>query len=421
MNIALTIALRYLRARKGDGFVSALVWFALIGIVLGVATLIIVMSVMNGFRHDLQKRILGVNGHVTIHAANGITDYDARLEALHALPPVVRASAIIDQQALLVGNNLVTGGLVRGLRWRDVQANPLWQRATTRIGHNDIGHIAEHFDQGTGVLIGQTMAWNLGLNIGDPISVLAPQVNQTAFGATPRRKTYTVLGLFNVGMSQYDSNYLLMPLAQAQKLFRLTGKASTLELTLHQADQSIELLPQLAPMVQDVPNVRLTPWQYTHASFFQALQVERNVMFIILSLVVIIAAFNIIISQVMMVREKASSLAILRAVGTPRNSLMWVFFLTGSMIGGSGTLIGVALGVLFSVNIETIRKGVEWLLDAQFFSAEIYFLSTLPSRIETTDVLHIITLSLVLTFLASLYAAWQVVKIDPVKVLRHER
>ena len=414
MSLVLLIAGRYLRAREGDGFVSVLVWFSLIGILLGVASLIIVMSVMNGFRNDLQTRILGLNGHITIEAAAGINDFDRLSDELRALPDIVRASPMIDQRVLVVGNGRVAGALARGIRAEDLESNPLIQQAlSTNLGN---------FDQSSDVLIGQRMAWNLGLIVGDSITLIAPQANRTVFGNSPRRKTYRVGGTFRIGMSEYDSSYLFMPLAQAQKLFRLKNRVLKVELTVRDPDNAPKLTSVIAPIIgPEVPNARVNPWQFRHASFFQALRVERNVMFIILSLVVIIAAFNIIISQVMMVRDKSGSIAILRAVGASWGMMMGVFFCTGALIGSIGTLIGVGLGIAFALNIEQIRQALEWLLQTEVFSAEVYFLSTLPARLEISDMINIVSLSLSLTFCASLYAAWQAVRVDPVQVLRHAR
>ena len=412
--LSLGIAFRYLRARKGDGFVSILVWFSLIGILLGVATLIIVMSVMNGFRHDLQTRILGLNGHITIETPLGIPNYDSVVEALESRSEITHATPLIDQQVLVTGGGRVTGALARGILSDDLRDNPLLKDALMANVKN--------FDHHDGVILGQRMAWNLGLSIGDTLTITAPQANRTALGSSPRRKTYPVAGTFSVGMSEYDSSYIFMPLAQAQKLFRLKERVMKIEMRITDPDQAIELSPTIGSLLPPtLQGVHMLPWQHRHASFFQALQVERNVMFLILSLVVIVAAFNIIISQVMMVRDKSSSIAILRAAGASRRMIMGVFFWTGVLIGGFGTLIGVILGVIFALNIETIRQFFERLLETKIFSAEVYFLSTLPSRLEMQDMLNIVTLSLSLTFVASLYAAWQAVRVEPVQVLRHAR
>ncbi len=414
MNLSLLIASRYLRARKGDGFVSVLVWFSLIGIMLGVATLIIVMSVMNGFRHDLQTRILGLNGHLSVEASSGFTHYTELSASLVAHRDVLRAVPMIDQQTLVVGKGRVTGAMARGISAAGLEQNLLIK--------NSLSTSLEGFDTSSDVIIGERMAWNLGLSVGDTITLMAPQANRTAFGSSPRRKTYRIGGTFKVGMSEYDSSYLFMPLAQAQKLFRMPNQVLKLELTVHDPENAPKTAQAIAPIVHAAaPSARLNPWQFRHASFFQALKVERNVMFIILSLVVMIAAFNIIISQVMMVRDKAGSIAILRAVGASRKMMMGVFFCTGALIGGIGTALGVSIGVAFALNIEDIRTLLEWLLQTEVFSAEIYYLSTLPSRLETNDMISIVSLALGLTFCASLYAAWQAVRLDPVQVLRHAR
>ena len=412
MKLVFLIAGRYLRARKGDGFVSVLVWFSLIGIALGVATLIIVMSVMNGFRHDLQVRILGINGHVTIESATGFEKVESLRRALLALPDVVRVTPMIDQQVLLVGKGRVMGALSRGIRARDLRANPLLA--------DNIDANLKDYDQRAAVLIGEQMAWNLGLSPGDSITVMTPQSNQTAFGKTPRRKTFRVAGTFAVGMTTFDSSYLFMPLDQARKLFRLGDRVMQIEVTTTSPDANLALLPQIRAVFADQSTpARISPWQERHASFFQALKVERNVMFIILSLVVLIAAFNIVISQVMMVRDKAGSIAILRAVGARRTTIMGVFFTTGALIGGIGTTAGVLLGVSFSLNIESIRQVVEWLLDTRVFAPEIYFLSTLPSRLEVPDLIATVGLALMMTFGASMFAAFKAARLDPLVELRH--
>ena len=407
------VAFRYLRARRQEGFISVIAWFSLMGIALGVATLIIVMAVMNGFRHDLLSRILGLNGHITVasYQQEGLFAFDAIADAVRQVEGVVSVTPLVEGQVLANANGVASGAVVRGVRRADFLGRDLLRNA---VG----GDALEGFDSGRSVVIGSRMASRMGLRVGDRITLISPQGSPSAFGTVPRMKAYVVGAVFNVGMYEYDNTYIYMPLAQAQKYFRYPDAVTGLEVLVEDADQALALRRDVAAVVG--AQARVLDWQRVNSTFFNALQVERNVMFLILTLIIMVAAFNIISSQIMLVNDKAKGIAILRTMGASRAMMLRIFFMTGSSVGVIGTATGAALGISFALNIEAIRRWIEGLSGAKLFQAEIYFLSKLPARIDSTETILVVVIALTLSFLASVYPAWRAARLDPVEVLRYE-
>ena len=406
------IAGRYLRARRQESFINVISGFSLAGIALGVATLIIVMSVMNGFRHELLGRILGLNGHFIIQPAGEVlTEFDALTDRLRRVPGVVRAAPLVEGQVLAQTDRAASGALVRGFRTADLRSLEAVARSL------DDAALAA-FDRGEGVIVGSRLAQRFGVGPGDSITLLAPRGAVTPFGTTPRVKRYTVVGTFAIGMSEYDSTFVFMPLAEAQAFFNLRDAVSAVEVMIADAD-AVKAFRE--PIIEAVAMpARMLDWQQINASFFTALQVERNVMFLILTLIILVAALNIVSGLIMLVKDKGRDIAILRTMGAGQGSILRVFFISGASIGVAGTLIGLVLGVVVCLNIEAIRQGVSWLTGTPLFSPEIYFLSQLPAKMEAGEVVAVVLMSLGLSCLATFYPAWRAARLDPVEALRYE-
>jgi len=407
------VAARYLRARRREGFISVISWFSLLGIGLGVATLIIVMAVMNGFRTELFDRVLGLNGHLNIYSNDGLplAEYDSLLAKIAAVPKVASVSPSIEGQALVTARGESLGAMVRGTPPEIFAARPM---------------IKEHVVEGSldsfkndGIAIGRRMAMRLGLHAGDTLTLLSPTTKTTIFGSAPRMKAYPIAAVFDVGMYEYDSGFVFMPLEAAKTFFRTFGGVTALEIFVadpHRFDDAkMAVLEALGPAP-----LRLLDWQQSHASFFTALQVERNVMFLILTLIILVAAFNIISGLIMLVKDKGHDIAILRTMGATSGSVMRIFFLAGASVGVVGTLAGLGLGVAFAKNIEGIRQFLQTLTGTDLFSAEIYFLSHLPAVLDWGEVAQVVAMALTLSFLATLYPSWRAARLDPVEALRYE-
>ncbi|MFQ5784013.1 MAG: lipoprotein-releasing ABC transporter permease subunit [Alphaproteobacteria bacterium] len=408
-----TVAARYLRARRQEGFVSVIAGFSFLGIALGVAALIIVLAVMNGFRHELLGRILGINGHVTVYGYDSrLDDYEALAKELRAIAGVEGAIPIVDGQVLAASpRGLNAGALVRGIRGEDLAARRMIADAVSSGG-------LARFAAGEGVIVGARLAQRLGLGVGDRITLISPRGTATAFGTVPRSRAYEIVGTFDVGMYEYDNAYVYMPIDTAQLYFRLGEAVTGIELFI--ADPYAVDDVRRAVIAASAGRGRVFDWQQANAQFFGAIKVERNVMFIILTLIILVAAFNIISSLIMLVKDKGRDIAILRTMGATRGMIMRIFFLTGASIGVVGTFFGFLLGMAFAANIETIRGWIEGLTGTELFAAEIYFLSQLPARIDAGEVTTVVTMSLVLSFLATIYPSWRAARLDPVEALRYE-
>ena len=407
------LAFRYLRARREEGFISVIAWFSFAGITLGVATLIIVMSVMNGFRTELINRILGLNGHIGVFSATSepLKDYDRLALKLAELPNVIAATPQVQGQVMASSSRGQAGAVVRGVAWSDLAARkPLWDSLSQQAiaAFRDDKHI----------LIGETMAFRLGLKLGDKLTLLSASGRTTAFGSIPTKRTFTVGGLFKVGMHEYDNSFIFMPLSHAQSFFHLPDAVSGIEV-YSDAPLKIGFLRN-AITVSLGNKYRQFDWQERNKSFLNALNVERNVMFIILTLIILVAAFNIVSSMIMLVRSKNADIAVLRSMGASSSMVMRVFLITGASIGMIGTFVGTVIGLLFCWQIDNIKQLIEGLSGAELFSAEIYYLSKLPAIVDPSEVLLVVFMALILSLVASLYPAWRASYIAPAEVLRYE-
>jgi lipoprotein-releasing system permease protein len=402
---------RYLRPRREEGFISVIALFSLLGIALGVGTLIVVLAVMSGFRAELLGRVLGLNGHVTLRSApEGLTDFDEIADRLRGAADVLTVTPLVTGQVMASAHSIASGALVRGIRPEDLATREtigshLLRGSVAKLGPDQVA-------------IGSRMAYRMALDLGDRLTLISPQGTPTAFGTVPRVKAYEIGAIFEVGMFEYDNTLVFMPLESAQLYFQLDGRANELEIMVADPDRVAAYRRELQPLIGNAG--QLVDWQQANSSFFTALKVERNVMFLILSLIIMVAAFNIISGMIMLVKDKGRDIAILRTMGATRGAIMRVFFLSGAAIGVTGTIAGFLLGVAFAANIETIRQWLQVLTGTDLFSAEIYFLSHLPARIETFDVLSVVLMSLVLSLLATLYPSWRAARLDPVEALRYE-
>jgi lipoprotein-releasing system permease protein len=411
------LATRYLRAKRSQGGVALISLISFLGIMIAVAVLISVMSIMNGFRTELLDKILGFNGHVyVVGAALDPTDREAMMRRIRAVPGVVQAAPVVEAQALVLGPSATAGAVVRGLDPRDLRSMKIITgNLTPRSAIAAFGQGEEGGDQ---VLVGQKLAETLGVQPGDAITIISPSGAATAFGASPTRKSYTVGGVFTVGMSEYDQAFIYMPLAQAQLLFGRDNSVDFVEIKIADPDKASELKSVFATAAG--PNAVVSDWTEKNKAFFGALQVERTAMRIILSLIVIIAAMNIISGLVMLVKNKSRDIAILRTMGAGRGSVLRIFFMTGAIIGVAATIAGMTLGVLFCTFIVPIQRAVEAITSTPVFSADVYFLTHLPARIEWTEVGWVTLCALAASFLASLPQAWHASRLDPVEALRYE-
>ncbi|MFC5418337.1 lipoprotein-releasing system permease protein [Bosea sp. CRIB-10] len=404
------LAGRYLRTRRREGFVSVIAGFSFLGILLGVATLIIVMSVMNGFRKELLEKIVGVNGHIFATPIDRpLDDYEQVAARLRQIQGIKLAIPLVEGQALAssqVGNG---GVLVRGISEEDIKSIPF-------IASNVRQGTLDGFATANGVAIGRRLAGSLGLQVGDTITIVTPRGASTPFGTAPRIKAYPVTAIFEIGMSEFDASFVFMPLGEAQAYFNRDGDVNVIEIFINDPDQTQAVRDRIE---QDAPRpLVLSDWRQRNRTFFNALEVERNVMFIILTLIVLVATLNIVSGLIMLVKDKTEDIAIMRTMGASRGTVLRVFLITGAAIGVFGTIAGFILGVVFAKNIQTINKGLSSLLGVNPWDPTVRFLSDIPSVIDWREVAAVVVMTLVLSLLATLYPAWKAARLDPVKALR---
>lgn len=406
------VAMRYLRARRKEGFISVIAGFSLLGIALGVATLIIVMAVMNGFREELLGRILGVNGHLTVLSLDGnIKDFDDLDDRLRQIAGVEAVVPQVQGQVMVTAQDKARGGVARGMRVEDLAQRKI-------IADNIVQGSVKALEDEDTVIVGTRLAQALRLGVGDSITLVSPSGNTTVIGMVPRLKSYRIGALFEVGMFEYDSSFIYMPLGAAQTFFRTGDSVNAVEVFLNNPQHMLGVRAAIEQAAGK--RFRTYDWQQSNASFFNAIKVERNVMFLILSLIILVAAFNILSGQTMLVKDKGRDIAVLRTMGATQGMVLRVFFLSGASIGLMGTLIGFILGLSFASNIETIRQALQNLTGTELFSAEIYFLSQLPAKVEIHEVAQVVGMALFWSFLAPLWPAWRAAKLDPVEALRYE-
>jgi lipoprotein-releasing system permease protein len=407
------LALRYLRARRKEGFISVIAGFSFLGILLGVATLIIVMAVMNGFRKELFAKILGLDGHVIAFRIDtpDFPDYAAYMKKLEAVPTVKHVVPIIESQVIASTPAQAVGAKVRGISEDSLKALPL-------IAGNLKGGTLEGFDTRGGIAVGKGLLDPLRIQLGDSITLISPPGAHARPGAAPSLKAYKVTAIFEMGMSEFDRSMIFMPLAEAQRYFEKGRSVDVLDIVIddpEQVDRSVTEMRQL-----DIPALRFVDWRMRNSSFFSVLQVQRNMMFVILSIIVLVAAFNIISGLVMLVKDKGREIGILRTMGASQGAIMRVFLITGASIGVLGTLAGSVLGVLFCLRIDEIRLLVAKITNIKLFDPSVYYLPKLPADVswQTTGV--IVLMAIALSLLATLYPSWRASRLDPVEALRYE-
>jgi lipoprotein-releasing system permease protein len=406
------LSLRYLRARRKEGFISVIAGFSFLGIMLGVATLIIVMAVMNGFRQELLSKILGLNGHLLIQPLEQpLTDFADVAARVSKVDGIYLAAPLVEGQALASSPFNASGVVVRGMRGGDLQK-------LTQVSKNIKQGTLDGFDDGQGIAIGSRLAEQLSVRAGDNLTLVAPRGAVTPMGTTPRIKAYKIAAVFEIGMSEYDSAFVFMPLTEAQAYFNRSGDVTAIEVYTDNPDNIDNFRKAVAEAA--ARPIYMVDWRQRNATFFNALQVERNVMFLILTLIVLVAALNIVSGLIMLVKDKSSDIAILRTMGATQGSIMRVFLITGAAIGVVGTLVGFLLGLVVCLNIEEIRRFLSWLTNTNLFPPELYFLSQLPAEMDARETIAVLIMALGLSLLATLYPSWRAARLDPVEALRYE-
>ena len=410
------VALRYLKIRSNEGFVTLVALFSLLGIAIGVMVLIVTMSVMNGFREELLSKIIGFNGHMMYQPAGGrMGDYDEAVARLKTVDNVVKVLPIIEGHALATFGSYSVPALVRGVRAADL-------KNMTLISDNIRQGTLEDFGKGKNdIIIGQRLSEKYNLSPGDLVTLVTPRGRITPFGTVPRIASYQIVAVFEVGEYNYDTSYFFMPLAEAQNYFQYGDQVAALEISLTHPDMITEMFPQVEQVTKQISRGgRLIDWRVLNSSFFNALQVERNVMFIILSFIILVAVFNVVSTMIMMVKNKTRDVAILRTMGVTSGSIMRIFFIIGSCIGMLGTLLGTLAGLAIAYNVQSILNFIEDWTGMSLWEGEVRFLSEVPAIVEAKEVMIIVIVALGLSFLATLLPAWRAAKVDPVKSLRYE-
>ncbi len=406
------LASRYLRARRKEGFISVIAGFSFVGIVLGVMTLIVVMAVMNGFRKELFAKILGLNGHViAMKIGDTFDDYPDVASRLAGVPGVRSVMPLIEGQVLISSPSQTAFSFVRSVNEASIKSLPL-------VANNVRFGTLDGFDKQQGIALGSRLASTLRVNVGDQVTLLTPRGAATPFGTAPRTKQYMVSSIFELGMAEYDRTLLFMPLAEGQRFFAKNGEVDMIEALVDDPEHVGNMLPVIRHA--GGPTIQVTDWRQRNETFFTVLDVERTVMFIILSLIILVAALNIISGMMMLVKDKGRDIAILRTMGATKGAMMRVFLITGASIGIVGTIAGFVLGVLFCTYIEQIREFVSWLTRTELFNANIYYLTRLPAEMDVRETAAIVIMALALSVLATLYPSWRASRLDPVEALRYE-
>ena len=410
------IAGRYIRSRRREGVISLIAWASFLGIMIGVATLIIVMAVMNGFRADLLERILGVGGHAVVRPYGGAFQSQKEVvDRLVQLDGVQRVTPVLEAQVMVSVGTTARGAILRGVDKALILQLPV---LTDNKVLGDLSRVGEIENTTPGIAIGQRMAEIYGLEIGMPLSLIAPKGAKTPFGTAPRVRQYSVESIFEVGLSDYDATFIYTDMNTVSDLTGTSTDMAALEIDVAQPDKIQDLRPAIDRAVGEAGWVR--DWQQTNAALSGALKVERNVMFLILTMILLVASLNIVSGLVMLVKDKSRDIAILRTMGMKRGAILRIFFITGASIGVIGTLVGVIVGVVFCQNIEAIRQLITTLTGTELFPSEIYFLNELPAKIIVEDVVMVAGLSLALSFLSTLYPSWRAASLAPVEVLRND-
>lgn len=412
--LELLIALRYLRSKRKEGFISVITIFSFIGIVIGVATLIIVMSVMNGFHHELVGRILGINSHITIQSnlKSGISNYQEIIDDLQKIENVKYVNPMVESQVMFNSEFGSFGGLARGIKQNDLKQKKL-------IKENIIyGNFYQNSSKNQ-IIMGVNLAQNLNLYVGDSVRIISPNTNKTILGNIPRIKTYKISGIFQTGLYEYDLTTIFMPLEAAKIHFKFKESASHIEIFGKNLEELSALKLEIAEILNDdLGNLYINDWQDANRSFIDALKIERTVMFLILILIILVAAFNIISSLIMLVNDKKKNIACLRVMGLYKINIVKIFLISGGIIGFFGTILGSIIGVLFSDNINKIKEFIDNLTESSLFDPTIYFLSNLPSKIFISDILLVISMSIIISFLATIYPALKASKTNPIEILK---
>lgn len=405
------VAGRYLRARRREGFISVIAGFSFLGIALGVAALIVVLAVMDGFRHELLARVLEVNGHLMVYDPRGrLDDFDSLAARLADLEEVSGVTPMIQGRVMVSAQGVAAGALVRGVRRADLERRRI-VAANVRAGS------LAGFAGKDVVALGTRLAQKLGVEAGDTVTLVSPQTTPTPFGAVPRQKRYRLVATFEIGMFDYDDSFIFMPLAAAELFFRVRGAVTGLEVVLHDPDAVDAARAAITAVVG--PRLGILDWRDAYAPFLNEVRVQRNVLVLVLTLMILVAAFNIVSGLNMLVKDKRGEIGILRTMGATRGMIMRIFLLNSLAVGLAGTAAGVALAHLIAAHIETIRRWLEALAGVDLFAPELYFLAELPGRIQAADAAWVAAMALGVSLLATLYPSWRAASLDPVETLRY--